>query len=168
MFLKILQNSHTCARIAFLIKLLAWNFIKKETLTQAFSRKFCKIFKNTFFFEHHRWLLLYILLDTIGFVVLGFIVLVLHCPHNRGHLPRTYELLQLLSFSLLQWTLRLTQVSKRKKEVFKKRRQHKTKNQKTNKNKSWVNKWIRTKTAIPGCFVEKLFWKISQNSEEHS
>ena len=30
---------------------LSCNFIKKETLTQRFSCKFCKIFKNTFFTE---------------------------------------------------------------------------------------------------------------------
>ena len=31
---------------------LSCNFIKKETLTQGFSRGLCKIFKNTFFTEH--------------------------------------------------------------------------------------------------------------------
>ena len=30
----------------------ACNFIKKETLGQALSCKFCEIFKNTFFIEH--------------------------------------------------------------------------------------------------------------------
>ena len=29
-----------------------YNFIKKETLTQAFFCEFCKISKNTFFTEH--------------------------------------------------------------------------------------------------------------------
>ena len=47
-----LQNSQedTCARVSFLIKLQdsACNFIKKETLAQVFSSKFCKISKNTF------------------------------------------------------------------------------------------------------------------------
>ena len=33
-----------CARVSFLV-----NFIKKETLTQVFSCKFCEISKNTFF-----------------------------------------------------------------------------------------------------------------------
>ena len=53
-FLEISQNSqeNTCARISFLIKLQACNFIKKETLTQVFSCEFCEIFKNTFFTEH--------------------------------------------------------------------------------------------------------------------
>ena len=41
--LKHLQNSQekNCARVSFLIKLKAeaWNFIKKETLAQAFSRE---------------------------------------------------------------------------------------------------------------------------------
>ena len=30
----------------------AWNFIKKEAMTQAFFCEFCKIFKNNFFTEH--------------------------------------------------------------------------------------------------------------------
>ena len=34
------------------------NFIKNDTLTQLLSREFCKIFKNTFFIEHLKWLLL--------------------------------------------------------------------------------------------------------------
>ena len=32
---------------------------KKETLAQAFSYEFCEISKNTFFIEHHWWLLLF-------------------------------------------------------------------------------------------------------------
>ena len=51
-FLKISQNlqENTCARVSFLIKLQApaCTFIKKETLTQVFSREFCESFKNTF------------------------------------------------------------------------------------------------------------------------
>ena len=62
-FLEISQNSqeNTCAKISFLIKLQALglrpttllkkracNFIKKETLAQVFSCKFCEIYKNTF------------------------------------------------------------------------------------------------------------------------
>ena len=35
-------------------KFLAFNFIKKETLSQVFSCEFCKISKNTFFTEHLR------------------------------------------------------------------------------------------------------------------
>ena len=31
---------------------LGWNFVKKETLAQVFSREFCEISKNTFFTEH--------------------------------------------------------------------------------------------------------------------
>ena len=30
----------------------------KESLAQVFSYEFCEIFKNTFFIEHLRWLLL--------------------------------------------------------------------------------------------------------------
>ena len=40
------------AKFNFLIKLLACNFIKKETPTQVFSCEFCDISKNTFFTEH--------------------------------------------------------------------------------------------------------------------
>ena len=55
LILKISQISqeNTCVRVSFLIKLQAsgqaFNFIKKETLTQVFSCEFSKIFKNTFF-----------------------------------------------------------------------------------------------------------------------
>ena len=41
----------------------ACNFIKKETLAQLFSCKFCEIFKNTFSTEHLRWLLLQVVED---------------------------------------------------------------------------------------------------------
>ena len=34
------------------LRLKACNFIKKETLTQVFSRELCEISKNTFFTEH--------------------------------------------------------------------------------------------------------------------
>ena len=37
------------------------NFIEKETPTQMLSCEISKIFKNIFFKEHFRWLLLYIL-----------------------------------------------------------------------------------------------------------
>ena len=47
-------TGNTCARVSFLIKLLAkaCNFIKKETLAQVFSCEFCEIFKNTFFTDY--------------------------------------------------------------------------------------------------------------------
>ena len=53
-FLEISQNSHenTCARVAFLLKLQACNFIKKETLAQVFSCEFYEISKSTIFTEH--------------------------------------------------------------------------------------------------------------------
>ena len=63
LLLEISENSqkNICAIIAFLTKLqawnfikketLAWNFIKKETLAQVFSCEFCKISKNTFFYR---------------------------------------------------------------------------------------------------------------------
>ena len=61
LYLEIFQNSqeNTCARVSFLIKVQACNFIKNETKAQLFSSEFCKIFKNSFFIEHLRWLLLY-------------------------------------------------------------------------------------------------------------
>ena len=55
MFIKISQNSQENTRVgvSFLIKLqAAYNFIKKETLTQVFSCEFCEIFKNTILTEH--------------------------------------------------------------------------------------------------------------------
>ena len=42
----------------FFPEVSAWNFIKKETLSQVFSCGFCEEFKNTFFIEHLPWLLL--------------------------------------------------------------------------------------------------------------
>ena len=54
-FLEVSQNSqkNTCARVSFLIKLLAsaYNFIKKETPAQVFSCEFGEIFKNTSFYR---------------------------------------------------------------------------------------------------------------------
>ena len=55
-FFEISQKSqeNIRVRVSFLIKLQVsvCNFIKKETLTQVFSCKFCEISKNTFFTEH--------------------------------------------------------------------------------------------------------------------
>ena len=53
-FLKLSQNSQekNYARVSFLIKLLACNFIKKDTLVQVFSYEFCVIFKHTFLTKH--------------------------------------------------------------------------------------------------------------------
>ena len=47
-------QENTCAKVSFLKKVadfrpLTCNFIKKETLEQMFSCKFCKICKNIFF-----------------------------------------------------------------------------------------------------------------------
>ena len=54
-FLEISQNSqeNTCVRVSFLIKCRpkACNFIKKDTLAQVFSFRFCEISKNTFFYR---------------------------------------------------------------------------------------------------------------------
>ena len=54
-FLEISQNlkENTCVRVSFLIKILKKILcIKKDTLTQVFSFKFCEISKNIFFTEH--------------------------------------------------------------------------------------------------------------------
>ena len=69
MFLKILQNSqeNTCAGVPLL---KACNFIKKETATQLFSCEIYATFKNTFFTEEFRCLLLYIVfINFLGMVV---------------------------------------------------------------------------------------------------
>ena len=62
--LEILQNSqeNTCARVSFLLKKKI-NFIKKETLAQVLSCKFCKISKNTFSENTSRRLLLTVVRD---------------------------------------------------------------------------------------------------------
>ena len=61
-FLKILENSQesTCARVSFLIKLQEWacSFIKKETLVQMFSCKFCEILRTPSLQHTSRGLLL--------------------------------------------------------------------------------------------------------------
>ena len=60
-FLEISQNSqeNTCARVSFLMKLQVFNFIKKETLAQAFPCELCEISKNTFLQNTSGRLLLY-------------------------------------------------------------------------------------------------------------
>ena len=57
-FLEIPQNSleNTFIRVYFLIKLQAYNFIKKETLAQVFSCELCENPKNTFFTGQFWWL----------------------------------------------------------------------------------------------------------------
>ena len=49
-------GKYLCQRLFFNKVALLLNFIKKETLAQLLSCEFCKIFKNTFFLEHLRWL----------------------------------------------------------------------------------------------------------------
>ena len=60
-FLEISQNSqeNTCARVSFLIKFQAWayNFIKKETVPQVFSREFCENSKNTSLYTQQTFVL---------------------------------------------------------------------------------------------------------------
>ena len=54
-------GKHLCLSL-FLIKLPEGSeglqLYQKETLTQVLSCEICEIFKNTFFTEHLRWLLL--------------------------------------------------------------------------------------------------------------
>ena len=56
MFLEILQNSqeNICARVSFLIKLQACNFIKKQALVQVFPVNFAK-FLRTPFLQNTSW-----------------------------------------------------------------------------------------------------------------
>ena len=56
-FLKTSQNSqkNTCGRVSFL---RPTTLLKKETLAQVFSRQLWQIFRNNFFIERLRWLLL--------------------------------------------------------------------------------------------------------------
>ena len=42
-------------------ELQACNVIKKTTPTQVFSCEYCEVFKNSFFIEHLRWLVLQVL-----------------------------------------------------------------------------------------------------------
>ena len=66
-FLKILQNlKENISTRAFFNKVEPedCNFTKKRTLAQEFLCKFCGIFKNTFFTEHH-------LVTTSGLALLG-------------------------------------------------------------------------------------------------
>ena len=76
LFLKFSQNSqgNTCARVSFLIKLQVepCNFVKKETLTQAFSCEFCEIYNNTFFTKTSGRLLLNLLTASTRFISLAF------------------------------------------------------------------------------------------------
>ena len=60
LFLKISQNSQEKLyfRVSFSTKFQAWGLNKKETLAQVFPCEFCDIFKNIFFIEHLRLLLL--------------------------------------------------------------------------------------------------------------
>ena len=61
-------QENTCARVSFLIKLLACNFIKIETLAQVFFGEFCEISKNTFFTEH-LWAIVSMLFKNLPFCV---------------------------------------------------------------------------------------------------
>ena len=57
-------QENTCARVSFLIKLQTLRLatlLKKETLAQVFSCKYCEISKNTLLTEHLWWLLLVII-----------------------------------------------------------------------------------------------------------
>ena len=61
-FLKLSQNpqENTCARHSLFFNKVEGltPAIKKKTLTKVFSCEFCEVFKNPFFIENLRWLLL--------------------------------------------------------------------------------------------------------------
>ena len=71
-FLEISQNlqENTCVRVSFLMKLQACNVIKKEAMTELFSREFREIFKNIFFTEHFWGTAFGIYIDHVGDVLL--------------------------------------------------------------------------------------------------
>ena len=79
--IEILQNSqeNTCARVSFLITLLAWDlqlYLKKEALTQAFSLNFAKFLKIPFLQNTSGRLLLFLepnALYKIGYICSGAI-----------------------------------------------------------------------------------------------
>ena len=49
-YFAIFTGKHRCWSL-LLVKLHAYNFIKKETPTQVFSYEYCKLFKNSFFYR---------------------------------------------------------------------------------------------------------------------
>ena len=51
---------------SLLFNKVACNFIKKETLSQVFFCQLCEVFKNKFFIEHFRWLLLEVVTKDIN------------------------------------------------------------------------------------------------------
>ena len=59
------------AGFSFLIKLQAKpaTLLKKDTTVQVFSSEFCKMFMNSFFIEHLRWLLLALAIEDIAFSI---------------------------------------------------------------------------------------------------
>ena len=59
MFFRIgVLKNFAASALEFLFDKIADLKVRKETPTQVFSCEYCKIFKNTFFAEHFRWLLL--------------------------------------------------------------------------------------------------------------
>ena len=64
MFLKVSQTSQerTYVRVSFSEKVAGWSpaTLLKKTPTRVFSCKICESFKDTFFTEHPRWLLLHL------------------------------------------------------------------------------------------------------------
>ena len=56
-----LNLQEICSKFANFLQIYrteSCNLITKENVMQLLSRKFCDIFKNSFFIEHLRWLLL--------------------------------------------------------------------------------------------------------------
>ena len=85
-FFEILQNSqeNICARASFLINL--------QNLAQMFSCEFYEIFKNIFFIEHLRWLLL-------KFQFLSSCYLIHYCPDIPFYTPCAFLLVEAIPSS---------------------------------------------------------------------
>ena len=74
----------------FLINLQAWG---SETLAQVLSWEFCKIFKNNFFIEHLRWLLLPVITEVFWLIRYFKLRQVKHTRLNSEHFyPRCLNL----------------------------------------------------------------------------
>ena len=72
-----------------MLQVEACNFIQQDTQTQVFSREFYEIFKNIFFVEHLRWLLLFF----TGLTVISYLKIcfrITQITKERGELKTLY------------------------------------------------------------------------------
>ena len=100
-FLEILQNSqkNTCTRVSFLIKLQACNFIKKETLAQAFFYEFCEISQISQFLLLFQSLIIFEKISTLYFW------LDCECP-SKNHLSAISDFTEYVLTLDLKYSLR--------------------------------------------------------------